>query len=166
MRYRIGFSRSAVSFPIVSDLIRKIEKRPYSHAYVRMVDPYIGSDIIFQASGKIVNRCNYDIFQTHSRTVKEYEIECSDEEFKETYTWLSAQLGKPYSRTQMFWLSVKKLFHVSGKVDNGDSEFVCSELAAKALKIKRIILPPQEDEITPSDLDSILESHGFMLVQA
>lgn len=163
MRYAIGFSRSVVSFPIVSDLIRKIEKRPYSHAYVRMVDPYTGRDIVFQASGKSVNRCNYEVFQTHSQTVKEYEIECSDVEFKETYTWLSDQLGKPYSRAQMFWLLIKKAFHVSGKVNNGDAEYVCSELAAKVLKIKRIPLPKFEDEITPSDLDRILESHGFPL---
>jgi len=164
MSYRIGFSRSALAVPWLSDLIRKIEKRPYSHAYVRMTDPYNARDVVFQATGAGVNKCNFDIFTGHNLPVKEYEINCTEAEFKEIWTWLSDKLGIPYSRMQIFWIFVKKVFRVSGKTRNGDGEFICSELAAKTLKIKGIQLPKYEDEITPSDLDKLLQSYGFSLV--
>lgn len=161
--FKIGFSRSNGRFPIYSTLIRIAEKRPYSHAYVRMDDRYTGRDVIFQASSTMVNRCNIDIFRAHNRIIKEYVIDCTEEEFKEIWTWLSDKLGLDYSRTQIMWISIKKLLRISGKSDNGDREFICSELAAKALRIKGISLPRRTDEITPSDLDKILEGLGFRL---
>lgn len=163
MKIWCGFSGSNGVF---SKAIQAGEARSYSHAYIRYECPISGVMMVFQASKGLVNCFNFDIFKQYNYIVKECEIECSLEQFKSFYKFKCENLGKKYSYKQILWFALKKLLKVSSwpksmynVIKNGNNEFICSEIAAIVCSIVGIQLNEQQlDQISPSDLDTILSN--------
>lgn len=162
-----GFSRNKGNLALFSKLISSVEARQYSHAYIRYVCPISGEVMIFQASKGIVNCMNYEIFLEHNEVVKEYKIQCEYLQFQKFYKFKCQNLGKKYSFTQILWFGLKKLFQIKlwpksiyNLIKNGDSEYICSEIAAVVCILTGInINLIQLDQVSPSDLDTLLENH-------
>lgn len=169
MKVYIGFSRAKDDRAILSRIISSVEKRPYSHAYVRFEDPTTNENMIYQASHGRVNLVHFERFEQSNIVAKEYIIECDLLIFLNFYSYAQRRLGVKYSISQLLWLGLKKLLNLKkwpegiyNYISNGQSESICSEEAASAAmlldKKDAVLFDDQEmDQISPSNLDAILE---------
>lgn len=152
----IGFSRAKSKFALYGKAIQAIEKRPYSHAYTRYTDPRSGLEMVFQAAHGSVNLCNYDLFLEHSIVEKEYKLECTEDQFNDLWCFMMKMQGIKYGWLQAVGMFLNKLIHIENPFKDDLSTEVCSELAARVCSILKIPIPNDFDDITPSNLDTIL----------
>jgi len=152
-----GLSRSKSPWKIGSKVIQEVEKRDFSHVYVRYEDPYTKEMLVAQASHGYVNQVHFDTFQIENVIVEEYELEFTNEEFKELLIFIHKNLGKGYSKLQIVLIGIKKIFHIElNEYENRDKEFICSEFASRLLQIYKIPMPEHLDYVTPSDFKEII----------
>ena len=158
MEIIIGFSRAKSFWKIGSKIIAEAEKRNYSHAYIKITDPTTEVNLVYQASLGMVNLYNYDLFKEDNIVVEEYIIsDVPEDKAKELLTFLQKNLGKPYSKKMILLLSIKKLLGFEIKYTDNDTQFVCSELAARVIEIvEGIKLDINVDYVTPSDLNKLI----------
>lgn len=156
MKIVFGFSRPQKELPL-SILIQLVEKRPFSHAYVRLIDP-TGLNVVFQASGLVVNLVSFANFQAVEVIVEEYELDVTDDQYKELWTYIISKLGTSYSITQLFSILLNKLTGLK-IYDNGATKEVCSELAARTLTFLGKSVPGDLDYETPSDFNKFCASN-------
>lgn len=164
----IGFSRAKSPWKIGSKIIAEAEKRDYSHAYVKIINPFTKITLVYQASLGMVNMYNYNLFLEHNTVVEEYTMTATQENYKEILTFLHSNVGKPYSKTQVMFLSIKKLLGFEVKYQNKDEEFICSELAVRVIEI---VIPGTTydtsiDYVTPSDLNRLVNQLNLPKVEA
>lgn len=167
----VGFSRARSDFAILSKIITSVEKRPFSHAYIRFVDPATNQELVYQAAHGMVNLMHLDNFEKESVRIKEYKLICAPERFLEFYTKAQKRLGIKYSISQLMWLGLKKILNIKkwpswiyDKIKNGESEVICSEEAQMSFAMIEGYDFSNEyeiDQITPSELDMILLELGF-----
>jgi hypothetical protein len=160
MKFIIGFSRARSCLKIGSKIIQLVEARNFSHAYVKYIDSRTNIEVISQASHGIVNLVNSQIFIKDNILVEEYEIECSEEQFKKIELFIYSNLGKPYSEFQLALIGVKKIFHFTPKIKNHDEAFICSEWAKRVCEIANVELSDmiEDDYVTPSDLNTMIKN--------
>ena len=164
MKIYIGFSIPTSVNPFAA-LIKWVEARPYDHVYVRLPDPMDGEYLIFQASNLQVNLYNKDIFQQAHKSLKEYEIDITDEQYKVLWTFVKSMLGVPYSLKEDFGILLMKIFRLASQPFNdGTKAEFCSKLAAQVCAILGIKLPEDAGAIDPSGLDSILATANLPCV--
>jgi hypothetical protein len=139
----VGFSKPSknIKFPIVSWAIRLIERTPYSHVYIRWYSDSLERDIVYQASGTMVNFVGMNVFSEHAEPVHEFEIECSKETIKKTKQFAIDKAGYPYGVKQIVGILFVKIASLFGKkiknpFADGGRTYVCSELVAEILKEK------------------------------
>jgi hypothetical protein len=132
----IGFSSGN---SILSWLIKKIERTPFSHVYVRLPSPYLERDLYFQASSVMVNIMGKPGFDRHSITLEEFEIEISEETKRKVWQFAIDNSGKPYGILQLVGIGMVRLGQAFNKKwknpfhDNQDS-FICAEFVYDVLK--------------------------------
>jgi len=163
----IGFSRAKSVWKIGSKIIAESEKRNYSHAYIKIVDPLTGITLVYQASLGMVNVYNYNLFLEHNIVAEEYVMRVNQTQYKKVLTFLHENVGKPYSKDQIFFLTIKKLLGFEVKYQNKDEEFVCSELAVRIIEI---VIPGTTydtsiDYVTPSDLNRLINQLNLPKVE-
>ena len=172
METLIGFSRARDPMLIGSWIIAKSENRPYSHAFIIFTSPTDNQKYVFQAAHGNVNLQTYEYFVSNNIIVKQYELNPNDENFNKFTVFINENLGMPYSRAQIVWLTLKKFLQIHkwpaciyNCIKNDQKEEICSELALRSLEILRpdFIIPKdlQEDQFTPSDLDEMLQGFGL-----
>lgn len=157
----LGFSKPRGWFVPVSWLIRKTEKTRYSHAYIRVRSSSLERDLIYQATGSGVYFIGGIAFDDHVEVIEEYEFEITSESKKELLQWAIDTSGKPYGRMQMLGLGIKRLFRFFGiSIKNpfrtGNKAYICTELAAAALKEIKILSDVDLDEVGLSELRSLV----------
>lgn len=158
----VGFSRAKSPWKIGSSIIREVEKRDFSHAYIKYIDPLTGITMVAQASHGSVNIVNYDIFLQQNIVVEEYEITCTLEQYKEILIFICKNAGKPYSTFQLVLIGIKKIFGIELNIRNKDAKYICSEWAATICKIAGVPVPEELDYQTPSDLNTLLKNLGYI----
>lgn len=163
MNIVIGFSRAKSVWKIGSKFIAESEKRNYSHAYIKIVDPFTRVTLVYQASLGMVNIYNYDLFMEHNIIVEEYVMGVDQNQYKEILTFLHQNVGKPYSKKQILLLAIKKLLKFEIQYENRDEEFVCSELAVRVIEIYTpgTTYDTNVDYVTPSDLNTLINRIGL-----
>lgn len=157
MKVVFGFSKPKHE-TILSKGIRSIEKRPYSHAYLRLPDPYSGQELVFQASALQINACLYEVFIQTCQPVKEYELVVPEMRKLELWQFLLRRLGLPYSMVQLWWIFVKK---ITGRRlgSNNERQQICSEFAARVGQFLEMRLPRDDfDYETPSSWEKVCAS--------
>jgi hypothetical protein len=162
MKIIIGFSRSKSPWKLGSKAIQISEKRNFGHAYLKVICPLTDRPLIAQASHGSVNMMALPVFLENNIVVKEYEIECTPEEFKNLMDFVCDKLGVPYSQWQILEIAIKKLIHFEIKSYNKDKYFICSEFAARACQIIKVDMPDTNlDYFTPSNLEFVLSMAVF-----
>lgn len=156
MKIIVGFSRAKSCFALGSKVIQLVEKRPYSHVFVRYIHPITNIALVTQASHGMVNMMNFDLFQEHNVVVKDYHFDVPPEKYKKFLEFLHKNIGKPYSKWQLVLIGIKKIFGVELHMYNKDKEFICSEWGARILEVLDIVNTCDEDYLTPSNLDSLI----------
>ncbi len=153
----IGFSRSSSPWKIGSKVIQEVEKRDFSHAYIRYSCLITGVEVVAQASHGYVNEVSYEIFKRDNIVVEEYELELTRDQFKTILTFIQENKGKDYSNMQLLLIGVKKILHIElTDFENRDMAYICSEFAARLLQILGKLMPEHLDLVTPSDLREII----------
>lgn len=161
MEFEVGFSRAKSPWKIGSAVIQEVEKRNFSHAYIKFLDPYTQILMVAQASHGMVNVTNYEVFKQDNIIVEEYTINCSETDYKNIVTFIYNNTGKPYSKFQLILIGIKKIFKVEINIRNMDKEYICSEWAARICSIVKIETPLNLDYYTPSDLNTLLKNLGY-----
>lgn len=152
-----GFARPK-SEAILSKVIRWVEKRPFSHAYIRLIDPYSKQDVILQASGLSVNLILLDYFDQEEIRVEEFQVDVDDSKQLDVWNYVLSRLGISYSVLQLFRIGLKKLFGGSYG-DNGEQAEICSELAARMCEYLGTPISGDLDYETPSDFEEFCVTH-------
>lgn len=153
----VGFSRSKSIWKIGSKIIQEVEKRDFSHVYIRYSCPTTGVEVVSQASHGYVNEVSFEIFKDQNIVVEEYELSCTRDQFKELLTFIQKNKGKDYSRMQLVLIGIKKILHVQlNEFENRDAAYICSEFAARVLQMIGEPMPKDLDFVTPSDFREII----------
>lgn len=155
-RIIIGFSR-AKGFKPLSWFIMLFEGTPFSHVYIKTYNNYFEQYDIFQASKGYVNHITEDSFLLHNHKVNEFVFPISTLGKKDLLMYLRNRLGRPYSLKSLFILFLSKLGMNLTRFSDGESSYICSELAARTINYSNIIYLDRDlDLITPKELYKIL----------
>lgn len=149
----IIFSRSRSHLSIMSKLVMLVEKRRYSHAAVEIAEPATKVPLVFQASRNLVNFFYKPTFLEHNTTSEMWLIEITPMEYISIWSYAVRKMGSDYGWMELISILTKKLFKIKSWFKNGDKTNICSELAARVLKIAGVPMPENLDECTPSDLN-------------
>lgn len=130
----LGFSRRK-DFNLFSILIRLCTRSQASHTYVRIPIPEYQDNMIFQASGLVVNYQYYGLFLQKETIVEEYEIPISDEQYLKSEKFRITEAGKPYSMKEIFgllWVLLMRQFgkKISNPFSEGDHAYICVDVGA------------------------------------
>lgn len=150
-----GFSKP-VNFNLLSAAIEAVEKRPFSHCYVRFKEPVSQKDVVFQASGLVVNMCLFETFRTEHIPVEEFELPVTDSEFAALWNEVLSELGVSYSVLQLIYILINKL--VRTKTGDAPGE-ICSKLAAQVSTILGLPVSGDLSYETPSDFEKFCSQH-------
>lgn len=156
---KIGFSTSNA---LLSRFIRFVTRSSISHSYIRLPMITPGLDLIFQASGLLVNICGSKIFEGHAKIKEEMTFYVTDERFENLELFMYSSLGKKYSLGQLIgmgWVLFCRSLHLNVKNPWRDNQhsYICVELVATALGI------PGSEEMTPQDLFDLLHNSQVVL---
>lgn len=168
MKFIIGFSKRDMTF---SKLLRWVEKRPYSHCYIRFTHEITHQTLVFHAAEFNIHTVTIENFQKHGNDIiKEYSFEVSDlERIRNAIAFIFNQSGKPYGWIQllgMAWAKLCAFLGLSVKNPLGDKNktMVCSEFCAHFLAISGI-LPDLDTSFAeiggPSWIDKSLHEAGY-----
>jgi hypothetical protein len=156
----VGFSTPKSGFQPFSWLIRLAYLSPFSHAYVRIQLDELDENIVFQASGLVVNFIGESLFDTKENIYKEFTFSIKDK--KKLLQFAVNQLGKPYSVTGILGMAVVRLGQLIGvKINNPfqydqTSDF-CSELVAYILEnYDGVKIETPVANLAPADLYKIV----------
>lgn len=161
----VGFSTSK-DFSLVAWTIKSIEKRPYSHAYLKYYDPFLDRNIIYEANGLSVDLISESRFLKDNIVIQEFRIELGDEELKkEVLRHAFDTIESKYSFIQLLGIGIVKIFKNFGRTisnpfdDTNRTGYICSEVVAEILKeVLKVPIIEDLDSISPSDLYKIVES--------
>lgn len=156
-RLIIGFSRAKSIFKIGSIAIQKADCRNYSHCYIRYTCDSTKVELIAQASHGFVNMVSKDIFLEQNIIVKEYAVDCTEEQYLTLLIFVHNNLGKPYSKLQLILIAIKKLVHIEVNYHDQGASYICSEFVTKVCSFTNVPTPLDLDYVDPSDLDKILQ---------
>lgn len=153
----IGFSEPKGNFNPFAWIIKKVIARPYDHVYIRFPGVSSGKDLIFQASKSMVNLYSSRIFNDQNTSIKEYEINCSMDQYIALWAFIDDNLGTPYSLIEDFGILLMKVFKLKKQPFNrGMSAQFCSKLGVIVCQIMGIVILDDPSTVDPSRLDYIL----------
>jgi len=157
-----GFSTSRACKPF-SKAIQLVEKRPYSHVYIKYIDELTGDVMIFQASHGDVNLIPESRFLENNIILEEYDMEVSDEVYLRIRKKTNSLLGLKYSFIQILNITAQKVFQSKDikLVINGNKQFICSELGLVILEEAHPETIADQDSVTPSDFNKIINIIGI-----
>lgn len=151
----VGFSGSSL---IGSLFIKEIEKRPYSHVYLRYQHPVTKEWIVTHAAHGMVHEVSFDNFKSVNDIIKEYEITLTNEQWYSFHKLNNHYKSSKYSVFQFIIIAIKKLSKRSDININKNKQFICSEWVYVLLTKLDIIVEYSfsQDSVTPSDLEQML----------
>jgi hypothetical protein len=157
----IGFSTSINHiFPIYSWLIKLIYNTRYSHTYMKFHSDSLNRDIIYESVGVGVRFVGFKYWQKHSKVIREFDLQISDEQYRNLMVHCVDQAGIKYGRLQVVGILISKILGLRvNPFRNGDSEKVCSEEMGKVVSMTTgYIFEKGWDLLTPPDIYKALNS--------
>lgn len=156
MKITIGFSRARSKLALGSKVIQLVDKRDYSHCYIKYNHPVTGLTIITQAAHGFLNQFSLGIFLLDNVIVKEYEFNVTKDQYIAMLSYIHLNLGRKYGYFELVKIAIKKLFKIQVDRGDGDKTYICSEFAARICEILNILPTESRDYLEPSDLDTLL----------
>lgn len=131
-----GFSKPKNKiFPIFSWLIRWYEKTPYSHVYLRWETSY-GPKICYHAAHTTLHFLSELQFDKEIITVEDFELEVSEEAYKQVMLYCLKTCGREYGLWEVFGVALSEKLGLNFNLfKTGDREQFCAELAYRVLGI-------------------------------
>ena len=148
------------SFSLLSWVISKRIKRPYSHVAISM-----GEKLYEATGGSVVDNPLSEKVKGYN-VVQACNLSIPDSHYAIMEAFLKEQVGDEYSYWGAF-ASTLRLPRMLGVGKDGDEEFICSELAIRALEEAEIIdrgqLEKAPDYITPKGVEELLIKRGHSM---
>lgn len=140
----------------VSNIIRWVQKTPFSHVAIGLNIGSLDRNIVYEAIGKGVVCQEYSNWLEENKIIAEFAIEYDVEEYKRVQQKCIDQLGKPYGFRNLLAIALGR----TQVIDDGKS-FICSELAYMATKNQLPELYKNQDVVTPKDLyEALIKKYG------
>jgi len=157
----IGFSKATPGFKPYSWIIRALWMTEYSHTYIKFFSRKYDMPLIYQASSTMLNFMSEEVFDSHSITTSEFELEVEDEVYHKLMVYALRNAGKPYGIMQAIGVGLVRIakllgFKIKNPFKNGRNNWICSELAGFALLQIFKDLKLDLDEVSPRDIEKIL----------
>jgi hypothetical protein len=160
----VGFSKSP---RLLSKLIRWVEGSEVSHVYIKFHSDFLQRDIIYEASGTVVNFVNLQTFMSRSQIVEEFTYEIPAPLYREAIQFAMDHTGKPYGFLSLIGLGWVKFtnkfgFRTRNPFRKDDKTFICSYLVADLLRgIIKLDSEIPPELLTPTDIYKILLDNPF-----
>lgn len=139
MQIVVGFSTTR-KWHILSWLIRKVEKTPYSHVYMRFRSESLDREFIYQASHDDLNFMNMQTFMEKNVIIKEFPINVTAEEKRDIMRYCVDKVGIPYGSLQLVGAGLVRAARLwfNRQINNpwrdGEKTQFCMELVGRCLK--------------------------------
>jgi hypothetical protein len=156
----VGFSRPKTWKPFAW-LIMKAYGTPYDHVYIRWHSSKLERDVVYQASGTMVNFMGAQFF-ANNNVVDEFEVNITAENKLAMIQFAMDNAGKPYGIKECFGLAWVRICQLFGKTVKNPfkadgSTYVCSELAGFILgEFAGLVVDTDVADITPLEVYSYL----------
>lgn len=149
--FLLGFSRPLNKCNIFSNGVRLFQGwTSFSHVYIKFYDVYYREWLIFEASHGTVHLVSFDKWAAKNVRVTEVAISMSKEEMIAFVKYAYARLQVKYSFLNIIGIFLKRVTGIKFFNDGGKA-YICSELAAEALKNK-LPITKDLDYVTPLDI--------------
>lgn len=158
-KFKIGFS-SPINhfFPIFSFLIKLIFRIPYSHTYMKFHSDSHNRDIVYESVGVGVRFVGATYWLKHAEIIEEFEIEVTDECYRELMCFCIDQAGTSYGKMQCLGVFLAKIFKMKKNIFKNDkNEEICSEIAGRILSSAGYSFDKDFDLISPKDIYNVLK---------
>ena len=135
MEIIVGFSKPKNKyFPIISWLIRSLDKVPFSHTYLRWKSKS-GAECFYHAATGMVHFLGSDIAREELDIVEEYSFTCTKEEYRKFIRTTHERSGIKYAKLQLIGMMLVRLFKLKrNPFSDGTKTTVCSEEVGHILR--------------------------------
>lgn len=162
-RVIVGFS-TAKKPSALSWLIRKAEKRAYSHVYIRWRCPTLKVWKTFEAVKTSVQFTSPAIFKEETRIIKAYVLKVDKKDILTLEKFAYNSAGISYGFKQLGGMLIVRLFSLFGKkiknpLKNGKKEQICSEVLFYALRTLGYDIQLNPDIVAPRDIETYVSQH-------
>ncbi len=152
----VGFSRKTKWFAPFSWVIRATQWTPYSHVYVRYVDPVTTKQMVYQASAGMTHMVSWEHFRARNTSVYEFSIPVPLDMWPSLLGLMQSHLAVPYGWKQaakMWWLD---LIGSRRGMDDGTRHMVCSEAVTYLLMLLGYDVQREPDRMTPKHIFDLI----------
>lgn len=133
MKIIIGFSKSKKFLPLFGWIISLIYNTKYSHTYVRWYSVGADVDCVYEASGTSVHFTAKQIFDKKAQALHEYEINITNNQYKQLLKWCMSNAGVDYGLKQAVGIGITKIFNLKKNPLSDKNRQVCSEVVGHIL---------------------------------
>ena len=162
MKFKVGFSKSTIKFPLFSWLIQLFEWSKFSHTYIEFRLDCVDRTLIFQSSKGMVNIMDKDVFLQENEIVSEFEIDVPLNVYEDMINELTSNAGVKYASKQNVGIVLVRIANLFGKTMKNPWRcgYNCSELVFTHV-IKHIYPTETRDPdlVTPKEVHNILKTH-------
>ena len=139
MYVTFGFSTTR-KHHLLSSLIRKVEKTPFSHVYLKFHSDSLDRDLIYQASHFDINFMNTKLFDEKNVVIEEFDIPCTADERRAMVQYAVDKVGDPYAAMQLVGIGLVRLVRawfglkIHNPFSDGEKRQICMELGGRCLR--------------------------------
>ena len=164
----VGASRPLAGWAkIPASVLMVAEGCDFSHIHIEFPAGVVADHaVMFEARNGQVNFVNEATFDSKMETVRQYVVQCDEEEFYEVLAFCWKFCGIDYSYHELAGAIIAKAVGYLGQTipnpfSDGMQTEMCSSLAARLLKISGIPVIGDVQSKSPRDIIDILENNGF-----
>jgi hypothetical protein len=153
----VGFSKPNKWKPFAA-LIMWGYNIPYDHVYIKFHSSFYDRNVIYQASGTMVNFMSPTVFDSANEIVKEFTLEITDQNMIKMVQFAMDNAGKPYGIKQCFGLAIVRIAEIFGKsIPNpfkaDGSTYVCVQLVEDIVnEFTSVKIEQPSNTITPKSM--------------
>lgn len=156
----IEFTKSSKRFAVLSWVIQKVQRTPYSHVRFRWKTGW-GENVVYEASGSTVKFIGSRAFKKlKAEVVTSYTFNLTSEQYRELIKVCMSYAGLPYSLKQVVGIGLVQLGITKKNIfSNGIYGQVCSEVVTRVIeKIYNINLNLDPDNAGPKEIEQELKN--------
>ncbi len=132
-RVSMIFTKSRKMTNLGSKVIAWRIGRPYSHVAIVFYSPWLGLDLVIQASHGMVHVIPFQNMSRDNMVVKKFDLNFTQEQIARGVRWAVQMCGCGYSEAGAIAATFPILRSLGMGMD-GDDEFICSEFSARFLE--------------------------------
>ena len=142
MKLVFGFSTPKNKYlPIVSWIIKCMERVPFSHMYVRWHSS-TGVECFYHAATGMVHFLGGEIARERLNLVEEYEVEITKEDYRKIIAYTHKNAGKKYAFKQLIGMGLQRVFGWrKNPLADGRKSSVCTEEMGYILELLGFHIP-------------------------